>query len=288
MEELIERAASDLVNSNYAIALTGAGISTESGIPDFRGPQGVWTKDPDAERRAYLSYERFLADPEGWWKERLSRPVGLLGGLEKSEPNPGHHALAELERMGILKCVITQNVDNLHKKAGSRHVLEYHGNAFLLRCVACNARFDREEFDVETLKEEGNLPPRCPDCGGVVKSDGVAFGEPIPQDVARQSLEEVVKCDLVLICGTSAAVYPFASLPRTAKARRTEKERRADSGLLVVEETPAATIVEINAEPTPLTYERVSDYLIQGKTGEILPQLVKSARQTMNRLATTE
>jgi len=254
-------------------------MSTESGIPDFRGPQGVWTTDPDAERRAYLSYEAFLADPRGWWEERLARPVGLLGGLEKAEPNPGHYALAELEQMGALRCVITQNVDNLHKKAGSRNVLEYHGNAFALRCVDCNARFDRTEFDLERLKEEGRLPPRCADCGGVVKSDGVAFGEPIPRDVARQSLEEVVKCDFMLICGTSAVVYPFADLPRRARARRAEKEREADSGLFVVEEVPAVTIVEINADPTPLTHEGISDYLIQGKTGDVLPQLVKLVRE---------
>jgi NAD-dependent deacetylase len=279
MEDPVERASSDLVASDYAIALTGAGISTESGIPDFRGPQGVWTKDPDAERRAYLGYERFLADPEGWWKERLAKPVSLLGDLEKVKPNPGHDALAELERMGVLKCVITQNVDGLHKKAGSRHVLEYHGNAFALRCVGCNARFDREQFDLERLMEEEKLPPRCPDCAGMIKSDGVAFGEPIPQDVARRSLEEVMRCDFLMICGTSAVVYPFADLPRRARSRRVEKERQADSGLFVAETLPAATIVEINAEPTPLTHEGISDCLIQGNTGEVLPQLVSRVRQ---------
>lgn len=275
MEELIERAASALVASSYAIALTGAGMSTESGIPDFRGPQGVWTKDPDAERRAYLSYERFLADPRGWWEERLAAPASMFGGLEKIQPNPGHYALVELEKMGILKCVITQNVDNLHKKAGSKHVLEYHGNALALRCVDCCARFDRTEFDLQRLKEEGQLPPRCPDCGGVVKSDGVAFGEPIPRDVARQSLEEVMNCDLMLICGTSAVVYPFADLPRRARARSVEKERQAESGLAVVEALPAVSIIEVNAEPTPLTHERISDYLIQGKTGEVLSRLAE-------------
>jgi NAD-dependent deacetylase len=281
MEELIERAAKDLAAASYAVALTGAGMSTESGIPDFRGPQGVWTKDPDAERRAYVSYERFVADPGAWWKERLSAPVGALGSLESTEPNPGHHALVELEKLGALRCVITQNIDNLHKKAGSRRVLEYHGNAFLLRCMNCNARFEFGEFDLQKLNEEGKLPPRCPDCGGVVKSDTVSFGEPIPQDVARQSLEEVVRCDFMLICGTSAVVYPFAALPRTARARRAEKEREAISGLVAVERVPAVTIVEINAEPTPLTFEGVSDYLIQGSTGEVLPQLVESVRGKM-------
>lgn len=281
MEELIERAATDLAAARYAVALTGAGMSTESGIPDFRGPQGVWTKDPDAERRAYVSYERFVADPGAWWKERLSAPVGALGSLEAVQPNPGHHALVELEKLGVLKSVITQNIDNLHKKAGSRKVLEYHGNAFLLRCMNCNARFEFGEFDLQRLNEEGKLPPRCPDCSGVVKSDTVSFGEPIPQDVARQSLEEVVKCDFMLICGTSAVVYPFAALPRTARARRAEKERETLSGLVAVERVPAVTIVEINAEPTPLTFEGVSDYLIQGKTGEVLPRLAERVKEKM-------
>ncbi|MFH0847128.1 MAG: Sir2 family NAD-dependent protein deacetylase [Chloroflexota bacterium] len=260
MEELISRAARDLVNSHYAIALTGAGITTESGIPDFRGPSGIWTKNPDAERRAYRSYERFLSDPKGWWEERLSG-IGFLGDLSKVLPNAGHHALAELERMGILKCVITQNVDGLHEKAGTKSLLEYHGNAFKLRCATCLARFKPERFDLTRLKAEGKLPPRCPECGGVVKSDGVAFGEPIPRDVAQKSHEEALKSDLMLICGTSAVVYPFADLPRTARGKK------------------GVVIIEVNAEPTPLTYGGISDYIIQGKTGEILPGIVEKVRE---------
>jgi NAD-dependent deacetylase len=282
MEELIERAAGDLIASSYAVALTGAGMSTESGIPDFRGPQGVWTKDPAAERRAYLSYERFVADPKAWWEERLETPVAELTAWVSSDPNAGHYALAELEKMGVLKAVLTQNIDNLHKKAGSRTVLEYHGNAFLLRCTECSARFEFEEFDFEALKAEKKLPPRCTGCGGVVKSDTVSFGEAIPPDVARRSLEEVVKCDFMLICGTSAVVYPFAHLPRTARARTVEKEREAGSGLLAIEKVPAVTIVEINAEPTPLTHEGVSDYFVQGKTGEILPALVERVKAKLS------
>ncbi len=240
MEQLIERAARDLVDSKYAIALSGAGISTESGIPDFRGPSGVWTKNPEAERRAYRGYERFLGDPKGWWEERLTAP-SLLGDLEKAMPNPGHHALTELEQLGILKCVITQNVDALHEKAGSKNLLEYHGSFSKLRCVSCGLRFRRDEFDLEKLRRENQLPPYCPACRGVVKSDSVSFGEPIPSDVAYQSSEEAQKCDLMLICGTSAVVYPFASLPRIARQRGT------------------VTIIEVNAEPTPLTEERISD-----------------------------
>jgi len=277
-DALVERAAKDLVNSSYAIALTGAGISTESGIPDFRGPSGIWTRDPEAERRAYRSYERFLEDPKEWWEERLASPA-LLGDLEKATPNPGHRALAELETMGILKCLITQNVDGLHEKAGSRNVLEYHGSLLKLRCVSCIARFSREGFDLEALRKANQLPPHCPKCGGLVKTDGVAFGEPIPSDVAHQSLEEAWRCDLMLICGTSAVVYPFANLPRTARQKRVERQRETDAGLKVVERIPGVTIIEINADPTPLTHEGISDYLIQGKTGEILPRIVDEVKK---------
>ncbi len=260
MEKAIEITARALVNSKYAIALTGAGISTESGIPDFRGPSGVWTKNPEVERRAYRSYERFLEDPKAWWEERLITP-SLLGDLEKTVPNSGHYALAELEKKGILKCVHTQNVEGLHEKAGSGYVLEYHGSVLKLRCTSCASRFRRDEFDLQKLKRENRLPPLCPKCKGVVKTDGVAFGEPIPPDVANQSIDEARKCDLMLICGTSAVVYPFANLPRIARQRKT------------------VTIIEVNAEPTPLTEMEVSDYLIQGKTGEILPKIVEKVKR---------
>ena len=279
MERLIERAARDLVDSQYAVALTGAGISTESGIPDFRGPQGVWTKNPEAEKRAYLGYQRFLEDPKGWWQERLSARTSALGELSAVTPNAGHHAIAELEKMGIIKCVITQNVDALHEKAGSKNLYEYHGSYAKLRCVSCNARFRREEFDLEKLLKEDQLPPHCPVCQGIVKGDTVGFGEPIPSDVARHSLEEAWRCDLMLICGTSAVVYPFANLPRIARQRTVEQERKTQAGIYAVERKPAVRIIEINAEPTPLTHEMISDYIITGKTGEILPRIVEEVKK---------
>jgi len=278
-DDLIARAAGDLLASDHAIALTGAGISTESGITDFRGPSGVWTKDPEAERRAYESYHRFVADPKAWWEEVLSTPFRLLGDIEAAQPNAGHHALAELEGMGVLKRVITQNVDGLHEKAGSARVLEYHGSLFKLRCMSCGRRSRREDVDVQALSREGKLPPLCLACGGVIKTDGVAFGEPIPSDVAHESLEEAWRCDVMLICGTSAVVYPFANLPRTARARTVETERRTGSGVIAVERAPAVTIIEVNAEPTPLTHEGVSDYLIAGRTGEILPRIVAEVKR---------
>jgi NAD-dependent deacetylase len=262
MEQLIAKAAWDIANSLYAIALTGAGISTESGISDFRGPKGIWTLNPEAERGAYRSYERFLEDPKGWWEELLTQPrVGFLGNIEEAIPNPGHNALAELEQLGILKCLITQNIDALHEKAGTKKLLEYHGSIAKLRCVSCELRFRRDEFDLANLIQKNQLPPRCPECRGIIKSDTVFFGEPIPSDVAQQSLEEAWKCDLMLICGTSAVIYPFANLPRIAKQK----------GMV--------TVIEVNADSTPLTEGGISDYLIQGQTGEILPRIVEEVKR---------
>lgn len=273
-QRLIARVSGDLLTSGHAIALTGAGISTESGIPDFRGPSGIWTQHPEAEKAAYRSYEKFVSDPKGWWQARLAQPGGILRNLGTAQPNPGHIALAELEKMGILKWVITQNIDGLHEKAGTRNLLEYHGNAFKLRCVDCGARFGPGAFDFEKLQRDDRLPPTCPGCRGLVKSDTVSFGEPIPSTVAARSYEEALKCDLMLICGTSAVVYPFAELPRVARGRgytRQPIDRRTES------RATGIIIVEINAEPTPLTHGGISDYLIQGKTGEILPLIVEEA-----------
>lgn len=258
MDELIRRAATELANSRYAIALTGAGISTESGIPDFRGPKGLWTTDKEAEAKAYQRYELFLKNPKAYWEEMLG--IGGKYGefyqkIREAQPNPGHFALAELEALGILKCVITQNIDGLHQKAGSKRVLEYHGSVHKLRCPACGRRLSWQEVSLE------NLPPLCP-CGSPLKYDVVHFKEPIPGDVMEQAQEEALKCDLMLICGTSAVVYPFAALPR--QARRS-----------------ATRIIEINAEPTPLTHEGVSDYLIRGRTGEILPRIVEQVKAVL-------
>ena len=225
-----------------------------------------------------MSYQIFQEDPKRWWTERLTSP-SLLGDMEKVIPNPGHYALAELEGLGVLKCAITQNVDALHEKAGVKKVLEYHGNLLKLRCTSCNLRFTRDEFDLAKLMREDQLPPHCPECRGVIKSDSISFGEPIPSDVAHQSLEETRKCDVILICGTSAVVYPFANLPRIARERKVETERQTETGVDAVDKIPAVIIVEVNAELTPLTQEGVSDYLIQGKTGEILPRIVEAVKR---------
>jgi NAD-dependent deacetylase len=266
-DALIERAATDLSKSSHAIALTGAGMSTESGIPDFRGPNGIWTKNPEAEKRAYETYHNFLRNPKGYWQDVLSGR-SALGDLTSARPNPGHDALVELENLGILKAVLTQNIDGLHVKAGNKRVLEYHGSVLKLRCPSCGTRYERTEYDLQGLLQQDKLP-LCKKCHSPIKGDVVYFNEPIPSDVAEESLEEAWKCDLMLICGTSAVVYPFAQLPRVAR-RRFGEQGKAEV---------ATTIIEVNAEPTPLTAEGISDYLIQGRTAEILPRIVETLKK---------
>lgn len=261
IEDLIGRAASDLICSKHAIALTGAGISTESGVPDFRGPKGIWTTDKEAEAKAYERYELFLRDPRAYWEEILGGKGGYGGFYDRfreAKPNPGHYALAELADLGLIKCVITQNIDGLHEKAGTSNLIEYHGSANKLRCLSCGLRFGFDEVSFE------ELPPYCK-CGGPLKYDVVHFKEAIPSDVMIKAEMEALKSDLMLICGTSAVVYPFASLPRMAR-------ERAKLGV---------RILEVNADPTPLTHEDISDYLIRGKTGEILPEIVKRVKSSL-------
>jgi NAD-dependent deacetylase len=273
-DSLIQKAAEYIVKSKYAVALTGAGISTESGIRDFRGPDGLWTKNPDAERIAYETYHVFVRNPAEYWKVRLTTPY-LLGDIDKAIPNPGHYALAELEQMGIIKSVLTQNIDGLHVKAGSGRVLEYHGSVMKLRCMHCGARYNRDDYDLAALLEADNLPPLCNSCNAPLKSDVVHFNEAIPQDVAAASVNEAQKCDLMLICGTSAVVYPFASLPRMAKYKEYDSGMAAFFDMPSGERNQNVTIIEINTEPTPLTSSKISDFLIQGKTAEILPKIVE-------------
>jgi NAD-dependent deacetylase len=259
--ELVRQAAHDLANCHYAIALTGAGMSTESGVPDYRGPRGVWTTNRQAEAMAYQRYNLFLRDPASYWQE-MSGEAGSYGAfyrqLRKAEPNAGHYALAELEELGRIGCVITQNIDGLHEKAGSRNVIHYHGSIDKLRCASCGLRFGLNEVSLE------KLPPYC-HCGGAIKYDVVHFTEPIPADIIKRAADEASRCDLMLICGTSAVVYPFAALPRELRLKRGS----------------AAKIVEINAQATPLTLDGVSDYFIQGRTGEVLPSIVREVKLLM-------
>ena len=247
LQEDIAAAARLLARAQRVVALTGAGMSVESGIPPFRGPGGLWTKYGEPPMNGY---ERFLADPAGAWRERLS-PTGpmreLWQTLRQAQPNPGHEALVQLEELGILKHLITQNVDNLHLAAGSRNVAEIHGNATLVRCIACIARFQRDEITYE------RLPPICPQCGGILKSDTVSFGEPIPVDVLERCFEETADCDCMIVAGTSATVYPAAQFPLDVRQR-------------------GGHLIEINLYESELT--ALASISLRGESGKVLPALV--------------
>lgn len=210
LDDEIRRAAELLARARRAVALTGAGLSVESGIPPFRGPGGIWTRygEPPMD-----GYQRFLSDPAAAWRERLAPREdwmrALADAVRNARPSAGHHALAALERQGLLAALITQNIDDLHRRAGHVAVLEIHGNHRLLRCLDCNARYEPGAVAVDPEA----LPPRCPRCRGIVKGDIVIFGEPIPADVLRACYDAVTTADCMLVAGTSATVYPAAELP---------------------------------------------------------------------------
>ncbi|MFI5365802.1 MAG: NAD-dependent deacetylase [Candidatus Binatia bacterium] len=249
---LLDRAAEALVRARHVVALTGAGMSVESGIPPFRGPGGLWTKHGEPPMNGY---QRFLADPARAWRERLA-PSGpmreLWETLRTAQPNPGHRALVELETLGIVRCLITQNVDNLHRAAGSRALAEIHGNYTLIRCIECVRRFPGDAISL------AELPPRCPSCHGILKSDTVSFGEPIPPDVLAQCFEETEGCDCMLVAGTSATVYPAAQFPLEVRQR-------------------GGQLIEVNLYESELTgYCSVS---VRGSSATLLPALVARVKQ---------
>lgn len=247
-----DRVARLVLRARHAVALVGAGMSAESGVPTFRGPGGLWTKIGEPDMRGY---QRFLQDPKTWWENRLKPAAPEMAefsaAMEAARPNPGHYALAEMEKAGLLHYIITQNVDNLHQAAGSIRVAEIHGNRFKYRCINCVARFEREEVSLE------KLPPRCPRCQGVVKGDGVMFGEPIPADVLEVCHEQTYLCDCMLLIGTSAVVYPAAAFPVMAQQR-------------------GAYLIEVNPLETPLTPR--CDVVLTAPSGEALPYLMDRIR----------
>jgi NAD-dependent deacetylase len=263
---LIDMTVDLLLRARHAIVLTGAGISTESGVPDFRSPGGIWERyDP-----TMFFIERFLSDPEEVWRCMLDMHGSSEFTLWDAKPNRGHRALAYLEEVGILKSVITQNVDNLHQKAGNRTVIEFHGNMLFARCMKCREKYGYEQV-LKML--EKSFIPTCT-CGGVLKPDAVFFGEAIPQDALKRSFREADECDVMLVIGTSAQVEPAASLPRIAKGMHSLL--RGLGGIPIMKS--GCSVIEINWEPTPLTGS-VSDFLIQGKAGEVLHAIEERIRE---------
>jgi NAD-dependent protein deacetylase/lipoamidase len=231
--------------------LTGAGISTESGIPDFRGPQGVWTKNPGAQ--ALSTIDTYLADPEvrrRAWQARLDHPAW------SARPNAGHRALVELERAGRLRALVTQNIDGLHQAAGSNPdlVIEIHGTIRQVGCLSCG---DRTPM-AEVLKRvaAGEDDPPCRRCGGILKSATISFGQALEPAVLNAAISAAQACDVLLAVGTSLSVHPAAGLCDFALG----------SG---------ARLVIINAEPTP--YDEVAHAVLREPIGEVLPRLVQAA-----------
>lgn len=246
MEETVKKAAREICQSTKTIALTGAGISVESGIPDFRSAGGLWERFNPME---YGTIGAFQANPEKVWQ--MLQEVSDL--LASARPNPAHTGLGRLQELGLLHTIITQNVDYLHQEGGATRVIEYHGNAKTLACIWCNQRYDSDELG-------GQIPPKC-SCGKILKPDVVFFGEPIPIRALQESYELASSCRALLIVGTSGEVAPANTIPETAK--------RA-----------GATIIEVNVEPTVLT-EYLTDIFLQGKASEMVTELVSEVENIM-------
>lgn len=239
-EQDLVKAAGWIVNAKHLVAFTGAGISVESGIPPFRGKGGIWSRyDPSV-----LDIEYFWSNPLESWKGIAE--IFYTHFLD-ARPNPAHHLLSRLERKGLLKSVITQNIDNMHQEAGSQTVIEYHGNSKWLKCRLCGSRYSLPEVSLETL------PPRCTEDHEVLKPDFVFFGEAIPPDAASRSVQEVSSADLLLVVGTTGEVMPAGMLPSIAKSH-------------------GARVIEINPEGSAFTVS-LTDLFLQGPAGEVSRQL---------------
>jgi NAD-dependent deacetylase len=239
-----------IAQAECLVVLTGAGISTDSGIPDFRGPNGVWTKNPEAEKAATLSH--YVSDPEvrrRAWRTRADSPMFA------AEPNAGHRALAELDRQGRLHLLITQNIDGLHHAAGvdPSRIVEVHGNVREWACLTCGARGPM--VDALERVRQGEDDPPCPACGGIIKSATISFGQSLVPDDIQRAEEGALEADLLLAVGSTLQVYPVAGVVPLAK--------RAGARLVIV-----------NAEPTP--FDAIADVVLREPIGEVLPALVDS------------
>ncbi|MGB9599932.1 MAG: SIR2 family NAD-dependent protein deacylase [Myxococcota bacterium] len=239
----VDEVARKILQKKEIVVLTGAGVSTESGIPDFRSRDGIWNRYDFTE---YATIDALLKNPIkvfGFFKE-------FIDPLINATPNRAHIALARLEEAGIVKAVITQNIDNLHQKAGSKKVVELHGNALNARCMGCRKRYTLE--DIESKRY--GYPPVCPGCKSLIKPDVILFGEMLPESELKEAYQLSIGAKLMLVIGTSGTVAPASGLPQLAK----------NSG---------ADIVEINLEPTIIT-KSITDYFLQGRAGDIMSQLL--------------
>lgn len=237
-----------LAAAERVVVLTGAGISTDSGIPDFRGPNGVWTRDPAAEKASTLSH--YVSDPEvrrAAWRNRLASPAW------SAEPNAGHRALVELERQGRLHTLVTQNIDELHQRAGSDPalVVEVHGTMRRVACLSCGETAPMERA-LERVRG-GEEDPACRSCGGILKSATISFGQSLVAEDIERAFAAAEACDVLLALGTSLTVQPVSRLVPTAKQA-------------------GAAVVILNAEPTP--YDGLADAVVAGSISEVLPRLV--------------
>lgn len=233
------------------VALTGAGISTESGIPDFRGPQGVWTKDPMAEKLSDIRW--YVHDPavrRAAWQARLAHPAWT------AEPNAGHRALVELERQGRLGTLVTQNIDELHQRAGSapERVVEVHGTVRRVVCLGCGWKAPMEAALARV--RAGEADPPCPACGGILKSDTISFGQALEPAVIERALRAAAACDLLLAVGSTLQVQPVA-------------------GMVPIAAEAGAHVVIVNAEPTAM--DALADVVLRGPIGTLLPALCAPA-----------
>ncbi len=239
--EISDVLKSKLVTQTKVVVLTGAGISAESGVPTFRGENGLWKKFRPEE---LATFDAFMANPQLVWEwYQYRREL-----IERVKPNPAHYALAEFQKFFENFTLITQNVDGLHQRAGCVDIVELHGNIKRNRCIQCEKIYETLEVETE------DFPPRC-ECGGKIRPDVVWFGEMLPQNAIKIAFEVSSSCDLFFSVGTSAVVHPAASLPLMAKR----------SG---------AYLVEVNLEPTDLSH--LSDELLLGKAGEIMPVIAKN------------
>jgi NAD-dependent deacetylase len=248
LEQAVQTARRLVETARKVVVLTGAGISTDSGIPDFRGPQGLWTRNPEAEKMATIQH--YVADPEvrkRAWRSRLESPTLT------AEPNAGHKALVGLEQRGTLLALLTQNVDGLHQKAGSSPslVVEIHGTAREVTCLACGERAPMERALARV--RAGEEDPPCRTCGGILKSATISFGQSLVAEDLRRAERAARACDLMLAVGTKLSVYPIA-------------------GVVPVAKEAGARVIILNAEPTEM--DALADVVLRGSISAVLPRVV--------------